>query len=175
MKAQVFVVTMAVTAGMAMAQTTPAQTTPAQPPAQTTPAQPAAQTTPAQPQYTQPAEMKTSSFKGVLVDLSCGASATTAASTASAAAANAAPPESTANRSASDSGSSCPITANSSQIGMKLDDGRTVRFDLVGQQRAQDALKSDKHWSKDLAAGKPIHAKVSGAMSGDKLIVSSIH
>ena len=58
---------------------------------------------------------------------------------------------------------------------MKLDDGRTVRFDLVGQQRAQDALKNEKHWSKDLAAGKPIHAKVIGVMSGEKLIVSSIH
>jgi hypothetical protein len=58
---------------------------------------------------------------------------------------------------------------------MKLNDGRTVKFDLVGNQRAQDALKNDKRWSKDLQAGKPIHATVSGALSGDKLIVSSIH
>ena len=58
---------------------------------------------------------------------------------------------------------------------MKLDDGKTVRFDLVGNQRAQDALKNDKRWSKDLSANKPIHATVSGVLNGDKLIVSSIH
>lgn len=58
---------------------------------------------------------------------------------------------------------------------MKLDDGRVVRFDLVGNQRAQDALKNDKHWAKDLSDNKQIHAKVSGVLSGDKLIVSSIH
>jgi len=58
---------------------------------------------------------------------------------------------------------------------MKLEDGRVVRFDLVGNQRAQDALKNDKHWSKDVAANKEIHAKVSGVLNGDKLIVSSIH
>ncbi|HXS97248.1 MAG TPA: hypothetical protein VN736_21775 [Candidatus Limnocylindrales bacterium] len=169
MKAQLFVITMAVTAGMAIAQTTPAQT----PPTQTTPTQ----TTPAAPQTetAQPTQMKTSSFRGVLVDLSCGPAATTSASTASAASANATPADNSANRSTTDSAASCPVTANSSQIGMKLDDGRTVRFDLVGQQRAQDALKNEKHWSKDLAAGKPIHAKVIGVMSGEKLIVSSIH
>jgi len=58
---------------------------------------------------------------------------------------------------------------------MKLDDGKTVRFDLVGNQRAQDALKNDKRWNKDLSANKPIHAKVSGVLNGDKLIVSSIY
>jgi len=50
-----------------------------------------------------------------------------------------------------------------------------VRFDLVGNQRAQDELKNNKHWSKDLSAGKPIKVKVYGVMSGDKLVVSSIH
>jgi hypothetical protein len=58
---------------------------------------------------------------------------------------------------------------------MKLDDGKMVHFDLVGNQRAQDALKNDKRWSKDLSANKPIHATVSGVLTGDKLIVSSIH
>jgi hypothetical protein len=58
---------------------------------------------------------------------------------------------------------------------MKLDSGQTVRFDLVGNQRAQDALKNDKRWTKDLSANKPIRATVSGVLNGDKLIVSSIH
>ena len=58
---------------------------------------------------------------------------------------------------------------------MKLDDGRTVRFDLVGNQRAQDELKNNKGWNKEITAGKPLRVKVSGVMSGDKLIVTSIH
>ena len=56
---------------------------------------------------------------------------------------------------------------------MKLDDGKTVRFDLVGNQRAQDELKNNKSWNKELTAGKPIHAKVNGVMNDDKLIVST--
>lgn len=109
-------------------------------------------------------EMKTTSFKGVLVDMSC---ASPSAGTT------------TADRSASNdksaTGGDCPVTANSSHFGLKMDDGKTVRFDMVGNQRAQDAVKNQKSWSKDLSANKPIHAKVSGVLNGDKLIVSSIH
>ncbi|HUD98574.1 MAG TPA: hypothetical protein VMR62_03305 [Bryobacteraceae bacterium] len=57
---------------------------------------------------------------------------------------------------------------------MRLDEGKTVRFDLVGNQRAQNALKDDKRWSKDMSANKPIRVKVSGVLNGDKLIVTSI-
>jgi hypothetical protein len=76
---------------------------------------------------------------------------------------------------ASDAGGNCPVSASSSELGMKLDDGKTVRFDLVGNQRAQDALKNDKRWTKDVSENKPIHAKVSGVLNGDKLIVAAIH
>ena len=58
---------------------------------------------------------------------------------------------------------------------MKMDDGRTVKFDLVGNQRAQDAIKNGKGWNKQITAKKPIRAKVDGVLTGDKLIVSSIH
>jgi len=66
------------------------------------------------------------------------------------------------------------VSANSSELGMRLDEGKTVRFDLVGNQRAQNALKDDKRWSKDMSANKPIRVKVSGVLNGDKLIVTSI-
>lgn len=66
------------------------------------------------------------------------------------------------------------MSANSSELGMRLDEGKTVRFDLVGNQRAQNALKDDKRWSKDMSANKPIRVKVSGVLNGDKLIVTSI-
>jgi hypothetical protein len=66
------------------------------------------------------------------------------------------------------------VSANSSEMGLKMDDGKVVRFDLVGNQRAQDAMKNDKRWSKELGANKPLKVKVNGVMNGDKLIVTSI-
>jgi len=73
------------------------------------------------------------------------------------------------------SGSECPATASSQTLGLKMDNGQTVRFDLVGNQRAQDALKTNKGWNKNMTANKPIKVKVSGVLQGDKLIVSSIN
>ena len=84
-------------------------------------------------------------------------------------------PQPATKTSTNDSAASCPVSASSSQLGMKLEDGKTVRFDLVGNQRAQDLLKNDKRWSKDISANKPIRAKVSGVLNGDKLIVAAIH
>lgn len=120
------------------------------------------------------AEMKTMTYKGVLVDMSCaGSSASTSTSTSATADRSASP--STSTSSPSSDSSNCAVTANSQNLGMKLDNGQTVRFDLVGNQRAQDELKNNKRWNKDVTAGKPVHAKVSGVLNGDKLIVASIH
>jgi hypothetical protein len=179
MRTPLCMLTLSFALGVALAQQTP-QTTPTNPPANT---QPDAKTgSPAASASTTPAEMKTATYKGVLVDMACashasaGAEATPAASAATEPSDRSKPAKSnTANRSTSDSGPSCPVSANTSELGMKLDDGKTVRFDLVGNQRAQDALKNDKRWNKDLSANKPIHAKVSGVLNGDKLIVSSIN
>lgn len=151
----------------------------------------------------EPAQMKTMKYKGTLVDLSCGSTsgaadrtstATTGASTATAGqsgsaasgqsttpgastaggsmASSAAGAAGTANRVA---GGECTPTANSTNLGLKMDNGQTVRFDLVGNQRAQDGLKNNKSWSKNLSANKPLKVKVSGVLQGDKLIVSSIN
>ena len=163
-----------------------AQNTPPNPSSQGTPQSAGAKTgTSTASASTTPAEMKTSTFKGVLVDMSCASRTSASAETTPAAGGATQPSNSskaaasdqsnTANRSASDSGASCPVSANSTVLGMKLDDGKTVRFDLVGNQRAQDALKNEKRWSNDISESKPIHAKVSGLLNGDKLIVSSIH
>lgn len=160
MKIRFLLLTLPVALGIALAQTTP-------PPNPTpTKTKPDAGT-PASSASTAPSEMKTSTFKGVLVDMSC----------ASHSSANSQPSDpSAANRSSkSEAGAGCAVSSNSSQLGMKMDDGKTVGFDLVGNQRAQDALKNDKRWTKNIGENKPIRATVSGVMSGDKLIVSSIH
>jgi hypothetical protein len=153
-----------------------AQTTPANPPSQAPQQQKTKTNASSATATAAPAEMKTKTFKGVLVDMSCAShgSGTTAAPAADSGAA-ASDSKNSANRTASDSGLHCPVSASSSQIGMKLDDGRTVPFDLVGNQRAQDALKSDKGWGKEISANRPIHAKVTGVLEGNKLIVSAIH
>ena len=170
MKARLSVLTFSIALGVALAQTTP--------PAQegTTPQRKEKQDMKAgAPGEAKTAsnEMKTTTYKGVLIDMSCGsASGTTPAASAETKASDQA---NSANRSAGDSGANCPVTANSSQLGMKLDDGKVVRFDLVGNQRAQDEVKNNKKWSKDLSDNKAVHAKVSGVLDGDKLIVSSIH
>ena len=172
MKVRVIVMAASVSLGLAMAQTNPPDQQ-----KQATPQTGAAAATTAKPDV-----METKTYKGVLVDMSCASHAavgtaqtsTTSASTAPATTQPATDANS-ANRSAGESGESCAVSANSTQIGMKMSDGRTVRFDLVGNQRAQDGLKNNKHWTKDLSDGKPVHATVQGALNGDKLIVSSIN
>ena len=136
MRSQLFVLTLALTAGMAVAQTSTAK-----PESQSD--QKSAQTgtsrqTGGAASATELPQMKTTAFKGVLLDMSCAGAAASSASTTASASAEATPAKS-ANRSGGDSGSNCPVSASSSQLGMKLDDGRTVRFDLVGNQRAADA------------------------------------
>jgi hypothetical protein len=137
--------------------------------AQTTPTQDTNKEAKEAKTNTAPAEMKTSTFKGALVDMACASRTSSTTPTASSDQPN------SANRSSNDSGATCPVTTNSREFGLKMDDGKTVRFDLVGNQRAQDAMKNEKSWSKDLEANKPIRVKVSGVLNGDRLIVTSVH
>jgi len=194
MKIRLGMVTLSVALGLAVGQTPPpnppAQETPKPAQENTKPAQentkPAQENTKADskpdaktgaattPGGTPLAEMKTTNFKGVLVDMACASRSSSSAETKPATA-ETKPANAETKPAASDTGGSCPVSASSSEIGMKLEDGKTVRFDMVGNQRAQDLLKNDKRWSKDISANKPIRAKVSGVLNGDKLIVAAIH
>jgi hypothetical protein len=173
MKTLLSILSLSLAVSVAVAQDQP-QDRPAQPNPQATTQTRSTESTSAS---TNLPEMKTTTFRGTLVDMNCAAGSPAGAATAATRTANPPSPDqaNTANRAASDSGAACPVTASTTNFGMKLQDGTTVRFDLVGNQRAQDAVKSNKKWTKLLAENKPINAKVSGAMSGEKLIVSSIH
>jgi hypothetical protein len=93
-----------------------------------------------------------------------------------AAAANASASAGSANRSAADSAAgSCTVSSSTNQFAMKLDDGRTLALDMVGNDRVKEQLQKNKKWTEAASSGKPIKAKVSGVESGDKLVVSSIH
>ncbi len=147
-----------------------------------------------------PAEMKTQTYKGVLVDASCAmpqtgstagtSSSSETASTSSTSSSSSSSAQTTgaanrssdtsakansADRSTNAASGSCAVSANSNQFGLKMKDGRTLRFDMVGNQRAQEELKNKKKWSEAASSGKQINATVSGVINGDKLIVSSIH
>jgi hypothetical protein len=118
-----------------------------------------------------PAPMKTTVYKGVLIDASCLAPTASGQPSATQGTAEAAAARGSANRLMGD----CALSPGSVQFGMKLENGQMVRFDLVGNQRTQDELKANRAWRRSLAAGKPIRATVIGAIDGDRLIVTLIH
>lgn len=71
---------------------------------------------------------------------------------------------------------SCPVTSSTTAFALMLDDGRSLKFDAVGNNRAAEELKNKQKWTKDMNEGKPIHARVSGTMSPDgKVTVTDIH
>ena len=67
----------------------------------------------------------------------------------------------------------CAISAATAMFAIRLGDGRTLRFDSVGNLRAQNA-KFKNRWVAKTVAGKKIRAKVTGALAGDGLIVASV-
>lgn len=133
---------------------------------------------------TKPAQ-STSNFKGTLVDASCAASGSATASSAanvpdaaqqsSDSKSKERKNEAARSTTAENAGQACSVSSSTSQFALKLEDGRTVQFDSVGNLRAQEAFKDKKKWNEAAASGKPIRAKVSGFMTGDKLMVMSIN
>ena len=118
-----------------------------------------------------PAPTKTMVYRGLLIDASCMAPTASGQPAPTQGTAEAAAAQGSANRLMGD----CAPSSSSTQLGMKLDDGRTVQFDLVGNRRAQDELKANRRWRRNLAARRPIRATVVGVLKGDRLIVTLIH
>ena len=123
-------------------------------------------------------------WHGTLVDAGCAGSS--AAKTADSASAPAAEEGQTAGQ-AVDTGrprkghakaeapaSGCTLSNSTSAFALQATGGQVFKFDSVGNIRATEMLKSKANWTKDLTAGKPIHAKVSGTLSGDTITVASL-
>jgi len=120
-----------------------------------------------------PEEMKTQTYSGTLMPASCGGMSSTPA--AASTSADRAAPSASADRSApSGDSQSCAVSATTSQFALKLKDGKTVKFDDVGNLRAQEAFKAHKKWNDNATASKPVHVKASGILNGDQLTVVSI-
>ena len=133
------------------------------------------------------AEMKTESYKGILVDASCatsggGSTAATTSKHGSTTDTNTTNDESgkskeqkNANRGArSDEGTACHVSSNTRKFALKMPDGRIVKFDDIGNDRTQEALTQKKKWSEQVSGAKPIQVKVNGVLNGDTLMVVSI-
>jgi hypothetical protein len=69
---------------------------------------------------------------------------------------------------------SCPVSTSTSAFALRTDSGQVMKIDAVGSARVAEALKTKSGWTKDLSAGKPIRAKVSGMLNGDTITVTSI-
>lgn len=67
---------------------------------------------------------------------------------------------------------SCTPTASSTAFGLVTQDGRFLRFDSVGNIRAQEAFRNNKRFAN--TSGKSLHVKVAGYVQGDKVFVDSI-
>jgi hypothetical protein len=110
-------------------------------------------------------EVQTQSYRGTLLDASCAGSGAAAS-----------PAADSGDKKKKDDASAggCTVSANTSEFALKMQDGKTVRFDSVGNMRAQAALKEKKKWSEAASAGKPIRVKVGGVLTGEKLTVVSV-
>jgi len=97
------------------------------------------------------AEMKTQSYSGTLTDASCAASGAASAD------------------------KPCPVSATTAQFALILKDGTKIKFDDVGNMRAQEAFKSHKKWTDAASASKPVRVKAGGIVNGDKMTVTSIN
>lgn len=109
-------------------------------------------------------------WHGTLVDASCasGGSASTPAADGSSAKSDKHHKKDNAQA------QSCPVSTSTSMFALKTADGQVMKFDSVGSERAAKELKEKGAWTKDLSAGKPIRAKVSGVLNGDTITVTSI-
>lgn len=119
-------------------------------------------------------EVQTQIYRGTLVDASCSGSGAAGTGAGSPASADSSGGTQKKHKGASAPTGSCSVSASTSQFALQMQDGRTVKFDSVGNMRAQTALKEKKKWSEAASAGKPIRAKVSGTMTGEKLTVVSV-
>jgi len=155
MKATIYSIAVPILAAVGFAQETP----PVQPKQPTESAQPAKQPDKSTGQADRLQEVKTQTYSGTLVDASCAGSGSAAAARA---------PTGAGGK------PGCALSASATQFALQMKDGQTVRFDDVGNTRAQDAMKARKKWSDSVSANKPLRVKVGGLMSGDKLTVVSI-
>ena len=107
-------------------------------------------------------EIQTQKYKGTLLDASCASSATAGEKSAS------------SKTPASGQTPECALSSSTKAFALRGKDGQVLRFDAVGNARAEEAIKNNKKWNVAASGGKTIQASVSGHVEGDRLLVLSI-
>ena len=110
--------------------------------------------------------VETHTYKGTLVDASC------AGNTSQNTSANQSNEKSA--KTSADRAANCTVSANTKEFALQTTDGKVLRFDSVGNERAEEALKNQKKWGAKASEGKAISAKVSGTLDGNNLTVVSL-
>ena len=118
---------------------------------------------------------KSQKYKGTLVDATCAGQSADRATAANASTAETRTgKDASKNQKASNAADSCPATANTNDFALRLRDGRALRFDSVGNERAKEELKTKKKWADAASNGKPIRGTVHGVESGDRIMALSV-
>ena len=117
-------------------------------------------------------------WHGALVDAGCSGSTAKTADQSAAPAEQGKSVDTGRPHKAHDKGESlpagCAVSSSTTAFALQEPGGQVLKFDSVGNIRAAEMLKSKPNWTKDLSAGKPIHAKVSGTLSGETITVASL-
>jgi hypothetical protein len=71
-----------------------------------------------------------------------------------------------------DAACACAVSPATALFALRLQDGRVLPFDSIGNDRVR---KRKNKWVGAASSGKPVQAKVSGTVLGDKLLVLSIN
>ena len=119
-------------------------------------------------------QVNVQSWKGTLVDANCANGGSQAAKESSdSKGVDSGRPEKGHKKSHSET-EGCLVSSSTTAFAIKTKEGQVMKFDAIGNSRAAEQLKTKASWSKDVAAGKPIHATVSGILNGDSITVISI-
>lgn len=114
-----------------------------------------------------PPAVESHSYKGVLVNASCPANVTQTSKSGNTADRTDTAAQSTENK-------ACTVTTGTKEFALRTADGRILRFDAVGNQRAEEALQNQKKWKTAVSDGKTISAKVTATRDGDNLTVLTL-
>ena len=75
----------------------------------------------------------------------------------------------------------CPVSMQTANFALRLNDGKFLKFDEGGNTKAMDALRKSRHGSKTVVdywktgkVSKAIKARVTGALTSDTLNVETI-
>jgi hypothetical protein len=106
-------------------------------------------------------------MEGTLVDQGCYTTHSHSRETTS-------DPNSTTTTTTTKDSSDCPVTTSTKTFGLLTPDGKMVRFDDAGNGRVVEMMKSDRDFSNDMNAHRPVKVRVVATPNGDVMVIKDI-